>query len=334
MANPEHVEILEQGIEVWNKWRKEKSNVVPDLSDEHFNYAVLRGADLSQAILSHTKLNYADFRGANLNAVKLEYAKLKRADLRGVKFSGAKLNHASLVGAKLEYVNFRHAELEGTDFSDSRVSYTQFDDVDLSVALGLESLQQFGPSEISISTIYKSHGKIPERFLRRCGVPDHFITFIPSLIGALEPIQFYSCFISYSNHNKDFAERLHADLQAKHVRCWFAPEDLKIGDRFQEEIEQSIRAYDKLLIILSQESILSRWVEREVNTAFEHEQKQNRTILFPIRLDDSVMDCTQPWAADIRRTRHIGDFTCWKAHDSYQKAFDRLLRDLKASGIR
>ena len=114
------------------------------------------------------------------------------------------------------------------------------------------------------------------------------------------------------------------------MRCWFAPEDLKIGDRFQERIEESIRVYDKLLIVLSGQSISSRWVEREVNAAFENEEKQNKTMLFPVRLDDAVMGCDKAWAADIRRTRHIGDFTGWKGHDSYQKAFDRLLRDLKA----
>ena len=30
-----------------------------------------------------------------------------------------------------------------------------------------------------------------------------------------------------------------------------------------------------------------------------------------------------------KRTRHIGDFTRWKEHDAYQKALDRLLRDLQ-----
>ena len=69
-----------------------------------------------------------------------------------------------------------------------------------------------------------------------------------------------------------------------------------------------------------------------MNAAFENEEKQNKTMLFPVRLDEALMDCTQAWAANIRRTRHIGDFTGWKDHDSYQKAFDRLLRDLKAEG--
>ena len=44
------------------------------------------------------------------------------------------------------------------------------------------------------------------------------------------------------------------------------------------------------------------------------------------------METNEAWAADIRRTRHIGDFSRWKDHDAYQSAFERLLRDLKAEG--
>jgi len=49
--------------------------------------------------------------------------------------------------------------------------------------------------------------------------------------------------------------------------------------------------------------------------------------LFPIRLNET----THAWAADLRRTRHIGDFSRWKDHDSYQEAFTHLLRDLSHS---
>ncbi len=62
----------------------------------------------------------------------------------------------------------------------------------------------------------------------------------------------------------------------------------------------------------------------------EKERKQNKLVLFPIRLDDAVMKTRQAWAANLRRTRHIGDFRAWKDHDPYQKSLDRLLRDLKA----
>ena len=64
-------------------------------------------------------------------------------------------------------------------------------------------------------------------------------------------------------------------------------------------------------------------------TALEKEQQQNALVLFPVKLDKTVMDTFLPWAASMRRTRHIGDFCAWKEHDAYQQAFQRLLRDLK-----
>ena len=188
-----------------------------------------------------------------------------------------------------------------------------------------------GPSSIGIDTVYASQGRIPEVFLRGAGVPDEFITYMRSLVA--RPIEFYSCFISYASKDQDFAERLHADLQARGVRCWFAPEDMKIGDKIRQRIDEAIRHYDKLLLILSQSSVESTWVEKEVETAFEEESRRKRTVLFPVRLDDSVMHTELAWAADIRRTRHIGDFRAWKDHDAYRKAFDRLLRDLKAGEL-
>ena len=114
------------------------------------------------------------------------------------------------------------------------------------------------------------------------------------------------------------------------MRVWFAPEELKISDKFRTRIDDAIRVYDKLLLVLSENSISSTWMEKEIETAFEKEHRENRTVLFPIRLDVAVMHTDQAWAADIRRTRHIGDFRNWKEHDEYQKAFGRLLCDLKA----
>ena len=200
--------------------------------------------------------------------------------------------------------------------------------MDLSGAKGLEKCQHSAPSSIGLDTFFRSKGKIPDKFLRGCGVPETFVTYARSLVT--NPIEFYSTFISYSSHDQAFAERLHADLQAKNLRCWFAPEDLKIGDRFQERIEESIKTFDKVMIVLSDASVKSRWVEREVNAAREREDREGRTVLFPIRIDDTVMNASQPWAADIRRSRHIGDFCEWETNAFYQRALQRLLRDLEA----
>jgi TIR domain len=144
-----------------------------------------------------------------------------------------------------------------------------------------------------------------------------------------EAVQYSTCFISYSSKDQAFAARLYTDLQYRGVRCWFAPEDLKVGDQFRQRIDESIRAYDKLLLILSTHSVASPWVEKEVETAFEKEHRTNRLVLFPVKLDESVMHTDRAWAADIRRTRHIGDFTHWKEYDAYQVMLERLLHDLK-----
>jgi hypothetical protein len=61
-----------------------------------------------------------------------------------------------------------------------------------------------------------------------------------------------------------------------------------------------------------------------VTRALDEERERKQLVLFPIRIDDAVMDTTEQWAHDIRRTRHIGDFTRWKEHGAYQKALDRL----------
>ena len=38
--------------------------------------------------------------------------------------------------------------------------------------------------------------------IRGCGMPEDFITYLPSLIGTMQPIQYQSCFISDSSQNE------------------------------------------------------------------------------------------------------------------------------------
>jgi hypothetical protein len=134
------------------------------------------------------------------------------------------------------------------------------------------------------------------RSLRGSGVPETFIAYAKSPVGAA--IEFYSTFISYSTKDQDVADRLHSDLQKKGVRCWLATEDLKIGDKFRTRIDESIRVHDTLLLILSERSIASRWVDDEVESALGRERRDRKLVLFPIRIDDTVMG---PMSLGLRR---------------------------------
>ena len=295
-----------------------------DLHETHLN-----DADLSWAKLTGADLRRADLRRADLHQAILTDANLTDADLSGATLKDADLSRADFTGANLGLVTFTRAIFTKTTFTRAHFDTTIVTAVDLRDVQGLDTVDHLGPSSIGIDTLYKSGGDIPESFLRGCGVPNSMIEYARSLVIAERPIDYYSCFISYSSHDEALAQRLHADLQARGVRCWYAPHDIPIGGSIIDHIEQAIRLHEKLLLILSESSVASRWVEAETKTAIMRERNEGRTVLFPIRLDDAVMQSAAGWAAQLHE-RQIGDFCQWKDHDAYTTAFARLLRDLRA----
>jgi hypothetical protein len=102
------------------------------------------------------------------------------------------------------------------------------------------------------------------------------------------------------------------------------------GAKTLDTIHKEIKRQDKLLLILSENSIASDWVEDEVTMARaeEHRRGKDQLVLFPVRIDDAVKTTSEPWACMLRDQRNVGDFRQWKDHDAYQNALERLLRDL------
>ena len=116
MANKEHLKILKQGVEQWNKWRFEnkwylENDIRPDLGGANLRGADLRGANLIGA----------DLRGANLSNAYLSDAKLDLADLSKAKLRSANVSDAILSGA-----NLTHADLTDADLSRTGLVETDF----------------------------------------------------------------------------------------------------------------------------------------------------------------------------------------------------------------
>ena len=166
--------------------------------------------------------------------------------------------------------------------------------------------------------------------------PEIFIHYMPSLI-APGAIQFFSCFISYSTKDQEFADRLYADLQNKGVRCWFAPHDVQGGKKLHEQIDEAIRRYERLLLILSPNSMSSKWVKTEIRNARKREVAEKKRVLFPVRL--ASYEALRDWTlfdadegedlATESREYYIPNFSEWKNHDLYAREFEKLLRDLR-----
>jgi MinD-like ATPase involved in chromosome partitioning or flagellar assembly len=166
----------------------------------------------------------------------------------------------------------------------------------------------------------------------RFSLPRSYEAFVDRLSSEAAPWESLSqnnksVFISYAAADKEFAERIYSDLQKQGVRTWFAPASMRTGDRIAEQIVESIRNADKMLVILSKNSVDSGWVRKEIDLAFEKEKDSNEVVLLPVRLDDAVLKTGSNWAADIRRLRQIGDFSDWRDENQYQSALNRLLQD-------
>ena len=59
--NKEHYDKLMEGVEEWNRWRKEKPDIFPDLQE-----AYLQEADLTSITLCKAKLDNAKFKGRDV----------------------------------------------------------------------------------------------------------------------------------------------------------------------------------------------------------------------------------------------------------------------------
>lgn len=343
-----------------------------NLAKANLSWIKGRSANLSQADLTDADLTCADLTESKLFEVNMRgtdapHAHFVRADLRQAKLTHhgggaarvagdrdewlryisrwcslqcADLQDANFAGARLDGVRLNGALLRGTDFSGAHFVSDDLDDVDLSDACGLDKVIHEGPSRVGVASLFKL-SRIPTEFLIGCGVPDVLVRYLPDLVSAIEPIQFYSCFISYSSKDEEFCKRLHRRMRDERLRVWFAPEDIKGGEKIHDQISQAIRVHDKLILVLSDQSMQSQWVNTEIYHARQREVKEGARVLFPIRL--VPFERLRAWTAfdgDVGRDMarevreyYIPDFSNWKDHDEFERAFAKLMSDLRRSGL-
>jgi hypothetical protein len=353
MANPEHLAILMQGSRAWNEWRKEASNttIIPDLKgaelqdsdlrefnlvlaqidDAHLERADFRFSDLRSASLVRTVAINANFNGSDLGGARFEAADLRSTQLFQATMLGADLSGADLREALLIQTVLDSAILTGANLTQAHLNGAILTGIDFSETVGLEDCLHIGPCAIDFRSFLRSRGPIPRKFLRGCGVPEPFIVNLGALVNALQAIQFFSCFLSYSKKDGTFCDRFYSSLVMRNLSVWRFEEDAKWGESVWGEIDQGIQIYDKVIVICSEHSLQSGPVLREIERALQREDREHKDILLPVRLDDYVFG---PWEhprkADLL-SKVVGDFDGWdRDSDKYDIALERLIEALQA----
>lgn len=318
-----------------------------NLSETNLSRANLYRADLMRADLRDANLNEADLSGANLFGARLSRANLSKAELNQADLGDASLVEANLSEANLHRANLSQAKLKGANLSRAEVGATIFGHSDLSETAGLEHVVHHDPSMISTDVFTLSKGKIPESFLRGCGLSDWEIEsgklFNPDLnseeinrilyklfdLRVGHALQISPLFISYSHVDGTFVDKLESRLNKKGIRFWRDVHEMKSG-RMETQIDRAMRLNPTVLLILSEHSIKSDWVEHEVRTARELEKDLGRDNLCPVALDDSWK--SSPWPKRVMEQimeYNILDFSAWEDDSKFDSMFRRLIDGLE-----
>ncbi len=127
MVNGEHLALLKQGVDAWNKWKKNNPQIRPNLSFATgkgitIKGGKLSGVDLSRTNLSRADLSRVDLMGANLSEANLKEAYISEADLTGANLTNADFTSADLISANLIGANLSNAYLSGADLSKANLS--------------------------------------------------------------------------------------------------------------------------------------------------------------------------------------------------------------------
>jgi len=347
MANEEQLSILKQGVEVWNRWRETNYGVKVELREANLTGANLIGANLWGANLSRANLRVADLSRADLHRAELPKANLGKANLIEANLFEANLIEANLIGAHLIEAYLSRTDLRETNLREASLSMTVFSKIDLRSTLGLDNVDHGGPSTIGIDTLQMSQGKIPEVFLRGCGLSDWEIEmtklYDPGLsnderdqilykihdLQAHQAIQISPLFISYSHSDTEFVNKVDGCLTQKGIRFWRDIHDMKAG-RIERQIDQAISQDRTVLLVLSEHSLKSDWVEHEVRKAREIAKTAGRDTLCPVALDDSWKK--SPWPGRVMeqiKEYNILDFAEWEDDVKFEGMFRRLIDGLE-----
>jgi hypothetical protein len=114
-----------------------------------------------------------------------------------------------------------------------------------------------------------------------------------------------SVFVSHASEDARIASRVAMGLKAFDYNAWYDDWELTLGDSIVERIEAAISATDVLLVLLSNSSVSSKWVRKELSAGLAKQLSGKGVMVIPVL----VSDCEIPGLlADTKYVDLRGDF--------------------------
>ena len=96
----------------------------------------------------------------------------------------------------------------------------------------------------------------------------------------------HDIFLSHSSLDKDFVIKLANALQSKDISVWYDKWEIKVGDSLSKKISEGITQSTWLAVVLSNKSVKSTWVEKELNAAMSKELADKKVVVLPILIEE------------------------------------------------
>lgn len=94
----------------------------------------------------------------------------------------------------------------------------------------------------------------------------------------------HDVFISYSSRNAEYANAVHEKLESNGIKCWIDVNSIRTANNFAQEIIDGLNEAKVVVLIYSKDSDESKYVYREIETAFDN------IPIVPLKIDDTFPD--------------------------------------------
>jgi uncharacterized protein YjbI with pentapeptide repeats len=330
------------------------------------------GSDFQSAVFTRCTLMFAqfqgcDFFGATFKECLIASCYFHESFFGAARFENCTIIHSVLDGSVMFSADFRATNLDGFTFNgveaatkkqiasmtdSGALPITESSQMKNAVdaaclANTIAMLQVRRQSSVDLQTVRFDNGEhysdyaarrlstlaSLEDFLRQTTLPaaetDRFLRDYKN--AADVP----GVFISYSFKDTAFVEMLQKRIGALGIPVWFAPQKMQGGNTIADQLHQGLREADILILVLSNHSLRSEWVFKEIREFYRHAQTDTRREFYPIRVDDApvedfslIDERTGHDIGDFLRSLSIRDFLHWQDPAQFSMSFDQLANDL------